>query len=436
MAGVFNWPNGRRVNFKKHANHHETSSKFNLSVKYPQRYGLDNIPDDCLFHVYQYLSPLDIANVSEASKVLYDFAKANHIYKRFTDYGIFESGVWNFSQFQCIVRYFGENFKHITLDSRHIVGDPVYNVSLVLRHCKHLEELRLINIKLGKDAVNVLRKERCTINRMFIKTCVRDIHLRSLLTMWPQIRDLSVHCTGMNQLPLQIAGGVNVLERLSLANARINGDHFTIFMQNHAKSLRNLSLININWTAKNAYESIRKVLPELEQLQISVTSSMDTMFIADMNLKYLQLVGTANIHMIFPLMSLLQLEELSLVHMRGQTFFAAANIRNLRVIRFYDMNLFDYPGMIDIIESLPNLQCLYMESCIFDCCDLEYLIYSSKILTQIEITYPNSTSGVDSVTTIVEYLLEYKNQYRNSNTPVELRFIVNKFDVRIILYAM
>lgn len=417
------WPNGKIINVKECANNnHLQVNKTSAFIR--QTFALENIPLDCLFHIYQYLTPVDVAKVSEASIALNNFAKENNIYKKFSDFGIFCSGIWNIEEFKCIVRYFGDNFKQITIDSDRINGDSVENLAFILRHCPNLEELRVKNVKLRQQAVNVLREEPCSFTHLFIQSSGRDIHLRNVLAMWSQITYLTIHCIGINQHPLQLVGDVHALERLSLANATINSNHFTLFLQKHVQSLRYLSLVNIKWTSESFYKSLNTMLPHLEQLQISVTSFYDSLYISGMHLKYLQLVGTSKV-MLYPMTDLPQLEELDLVQMHGANCFVAAGLPNLRVLSINDSIINQFDGLIDVIESLPNLQRLILRRCYFWPDDIIYLFETNINLTEIELELPM----MDATIYLLQSLAEIANERNTNGNEFHLRIIVYKIEV-------
>lgn len=370
---------------------------------------------------------MDVANLSEASNALDDFAKANNIYKKFTRTGFFFMGTRNSAEFECIVRYFGESFKFFTLDSDCIVGDPVYSLALILRHCPVLEGLRVINVKLRQEDVKDLRKEKCaSFSDLFVKTCARDIHLRSLLQMWPQITSLSIHCIGSNNYPLQLTGGVRTLQQFSLANATINSTHFGLFLQKHVQSLRSLSLINIKWNSESFYKSLYPMFPQLELLQISITSMYDLMHISGMNLKYLQLVmGSMKMPVIYPLVDFTRLEELDLVQIIGASIYVAAQLPNLRSLSIHDSIITRYDGLIDIIDSLPELRLLRLRRSHFSPEDLLYLIENASAPFEIELELP----PMDATIYLLNWLVELSHEEGAFETSVELRIIVCEIDV-------
>lgn len=403
------------------------------SIPHHRSFVLETIPLDCLFHIYQYLAPVDVANVSEASVALCHFARENNIFKKFADFGgIFSCGVWKLAEFECVVRYFGEYFNQITLDSDRIIGDPAYNLALVLHKCPNLKELRMINVKLRKQDLKVVQRERCFVRRLFVKASSKDIHLRNLLTMWPQITTLSIHCTGTNQQqhPMQITGGVQALESLSLANATINCDHLVLFLQKHVQSLRNLSLINIKWTSTSFFKAL-SMFPHLQQLQISITCFYGAMHFSTMNyLKYLQLVSSPKAIIVFPLSGLEHLEELDLVQINGEHCCVAVGIPNLRLLSIHDSAINEYCGLIDIIDSLPNLQCLHLRRSTFWPDDLVYVIqYCGLDQIVLELV------PIDVTIHLIQLLAELDNDassiIADDNSNFELQIIVDKTDVSI-----
>lgn len=166
----------------------------------PKSY-LENLIPDCLYHIYKYLKPLDIANASEASVHLSNFAE-NNIYKDYEDCQIFairECQIKNtryrykLKDFVRILRHFGKHFKRLTIKGNHYQCPSTNQAALTIRKCTNLDELRIINIRLNEKWEKALQKVPCSARHLTLKCLGITSNWNKVLKRWWKVTALTVY---------------------------------------------------------------------------------------------------------------------------------------------------------------------------------------------------------------------------------------------------
>lgn len=388
----------------------------------------EKLPLDCLFEIYRYLSPLDVANASEAMSFLSDFAKEN-IYKKYADGQMFRAGEnWYWDDFHCVVRNFGEYFKRITLHSWNCYADDDYGeynnniffVALVLRHCPNLEELRVLGFAWNKYTFRVLGKEHCAARKLFIRCWTFQFKLHELLAQWPKVKDLSIDFDNH---------GINMVyvERFKVINAEVSSSNVCSFGNNN---LTHLTLINVRNLTDYFYKGVKN-WRSLERLQISVNSPTDVFNLAGSNVKYLQLVGEFEPQSawILPPMGFLQfLEELDLFRIDGRNVRVAACVPTLRVLNIHNSNIGKDDEFAETINKLPKLRRLRLRKSSVCPDDLVELIEINGSLTEIVLELPPK----ETVDLLIQSLNRSIQTSTNERCFKELLVVVAEIDVSIL----
>lgn len=416
------WPNGKRISVKKCLDKIKT-------IDIQQTFLLDTLAPDYLFHIYQYLAPIDIANASECSEYLSNFAEAN-IYKKYEDCHIFDTDskiTYTWIEFKRILHHFGKHFKRMTLDANQLVDASVRHFAQVLKECSNLDELRVLNFIF--DSVKALRKEQCSVRHLsFESTCI-DHRWRELLKLWPKVTAFTIHRFSDDKVPVQIVGGIHALEQLTLVNGLMNSNTLFKSLQKHKNSIRKLSLIEMNEFSDNRYKGISQMLPKLEHLQISVQNSSELAAIVGMNIKFLQLLGPTNgpynTEFVWSLSGLPLLEELDLVEINGSNIRIAANFPTLRVLSIQNSSINKEHGFPETIAKLPNLQHLTLRRCVF-CVDELLQFIETGNLIDIELDHPPQTCTLQLLKSLIE-----RSTIKTSN--FQMRIIVDATTVSIDL---
>lgn len=384
------------------------------------------------------MKPLDIANLSECSDYLSDFAEAN-IYKQYADCRIFNYNSWTWTQFTTIFRHFGNHFKRLTLNRLNTFGveKPSLNhLAIALRHCPNLDKLTVKNFKLLKNEMSVLRREQCSAKHLELElNSGIGYGWRELLQLWPNVCALTLHRFSDDLLPDYLVGGVHSLQQLTLTNGFMRSQKLLTSLQKHQNSFTKLSLIEMNESSKYRYIEINKKLPQLEHLQISIMFPPELAALTGMKLKYLQLIGCAtnpfSSKFQWSLKNLPLLEELELVEILGFNCRVAGNLPTLRLLSIQRSKIGKDHGLVETLAKLPNLQRLHFRKSHFIPEDLVEVIETIRSLTEIQFdTYKKHE--------MIELLQSLSERAKDKIAPLvprsdfELRVIIEDADVRKI----
>lgn len=431
--------------------------------KVERSYVLEKLLPDNLLHIYQYLSPLDVACASEASEYLSHFAE-DYIYKKAEDCFIcFQSFVmitmsWSWhgyrlykayddgwSDIEIILRHFGPHIKRLNLKQLHF-KIQLSRVAYILDKCTHLDELRLrlrsfecindIDIfsyggsveHLILDNINTLNYSQFPKLKLFAKVTALTIDLR---------------CSSKVDLDItKVVNSVSTLKRLTLNEVKIiNLDLFNA-LQKHRDSLCSLALTNI-YRVGSRYNDIAVKLPKLEQLRIDINSQEDLDALTELNIKYLQLLSESldpcwqpkilrlmrlgkptngDKAPLWSLNGLPLLEELDLVALKNQLV--------LNVPLLHKLSLKYSSNIDETIATLPNLKRLRLHNFQFESMVLDRLFeITCKKTTEVELDNPEPKE----ITQLLKYLDE-RRCLKNAPSPL-VRILCSRSQVSSILFS-
>lgn len=397
---------------------------------------LDTLGPKHLLHIYKYLNPLDIANLSDTSHYLAKFATA-HIYAKYANGELFNARKPNGRQrkftmpeIRCILRHFGKYFKRLTINYNYFLYPTTAHVTLFMRRCPNLDELRIQNFYFKTAAVAMLKKVQCPARHLILQCEGITNRWRNLLMGWPRVTQLTVYSL-TEDLLVELLTGIHPIKWLTMFNVGIHDYKFMEKLQIGQKQyLRKCSMFNMyDFTSpENHYSQ----MPHLQQLQITVGKSTDLNQLRNMKLKHLQLVYCMEFGRKEPtvlnwsLDGLHLLEELDLVGIDGDVCRVAANVPTLRVLSIQKTNIQKGDGLAETIAQLPSLHRLRLRKCTFSHEDLVQVINTNSSLTQIDLELTDKGSVVKLLETLAA------NDSPTVRSTLEVRIITAKTDVSIL----
>lgn len=411
---------------------------------------LDNLIPDCLFEIYEYLEPLDIAILSESSVHLSNFAE-EHIYKKYSNLDLLEDeeyrdehGEYTWQEMELLLRHFGKHLKLLSIQSFHF--ETREKIEFAVKSCPHLDELRILNFEFEDDPSSILKTLQCSAKHLTLKGgLVAYSRWADVLKMWPSVTDLTVFGAETDEEPGIVGNmlmGVDQIEWLTLIKTYIKQDFFIKLQKYQEARLRKLSLIDM-FNSSDCYADDMKMKsnynnlpPNVEQLQISVANSSCLKGLAKTNLKYLQILyrrqKTSNAtNLKWSLSGLPLLEVLDLYGIDGYVCRVAGKVPSLRYLSIQNANISKSDGLADIIAKLPNLQRLRLRNCEFSPDELMTGIETNRNLTQIDLEEPKKDSLIKLMESLSLGLNNSNQLYSVPCSAFELQIIVATIDVSI-----
>lgn len=322
----------------------------------------------------------------------------------------------------------------MNLDASVIIDASVNTFAQVLRFCPNLDKLIVLNFMFDKNAFKLLRKEQCSANHLSLECIGIDRSWQGLFKLWPKVTALTINRCYQPQLSLQLAEGIEHLQELHLVNCAIDSSLFRSLQKRN--TLRKLSLIETNQLKGNRYQNIAKLLPQLEQIQVSINDEQDLASLTGKNIKYLQLLGdtvddTIPVHS-WKLRGLLELEELDLVEIDSSKCRVATYVPTIRVLSIQHSDILNTNNdLSETIAKLPKLQTLRLRKTIFPAEELLHLIETDGPLTEIVLDLPSKLQ----TTKLLKSLLDRgnaKNSYEAPRSSFQMLIVVEFADVSIL----
>lgn len=184
------WPTGMRITAKEFLDRYMSIYHLSSPSDIHQSSVLDRVPSDCLFHIYQYLSPLEVVSASEASIALRNFAEINNVFKKMATSRTLRS-LKNYAEIECVLRYVGKHLTEFKMNAP-IYQSWKYSLALIFRNCPNLIKLTLRNVTLSNECIQALQKQRCSVKQLVLRRLYNIYDVKMLLKTMPQITALSL----------------------------------------------------------------------------------------------------------------------------------------------------------------------------------------------------------------------------------------------------
>lgn len=371
----------------------------------------EQLNSDCLFHLYEFLSPLDIANASEACTYLSDFAREN-IYQKYEDFRDFGDCI-DAESYERLLKHFGANIHRLGLNKERLVNGSVHHIMLALKYCPNLEELGLMEFFFSEMDASFLERMKCQVRHVILMFCKSVRVWADIFNQWPNVRAVTIHQHG-SYLDHRVIDNVITLEELSLYGCTVNLLWMRTILQSQSNTLRSLTLIDMPIN----YNDLVLWAPNVERLKISINHPSQMRRLCELkHLRHLKLKLRKvrlenNAFEEWSLKGLDTVNELDLIRMPDAVIRAAADVKSLRVLRIRYSSQIQTGVLADTIAKLPNLEHLCMYSCnnLMTGDDLANIVGSNRNLKQID--YEQSKLPCETISKVIETLS--RQYYSNS----------------------
>lgn len=238
-----------------------------------------NLNDDCLFHLLDYLPFADILSLCDSSTQLAEFCGDNILPKYALDCKLFVTGgpatLLNRPQVpvaicQRALRHLGPHLKHLSINGRTIDGDSSI-MRLVLLHCPHLVSLHLFNVTVRIPvALQKRAKEYGQLKELFLTLCDGDSSVAKFISQLDGLESLSLHdmdfesASHYGRRPGRLV--CKHLRKLSVCDSISDYRWYVPTLLASRKTLRELYCDIQDYEDTDIYVKVARGLPDLEGL--------------------------------------------------------------------------------------------------------------------------------------------------------------------------
>lgn len=397
---------------------------------------IEKLIPDCLFHIYEYLTPLDIANASLASDYLASFAES-HIYKNYADCVIFDS----FCEYRkqnyvyTILKQFGKHINKISFSSFVFTRKNKFKLDRLLQECPNLDELTLKDFDIDRLSKKCHSQNVFHLKHLFLTDCFNvNNGFQVLLKLLPNLNAITIR--NMNHaVKAHILTSLYPIKHIEIVGNRYDDSILDKSILNkHKNYLQKLTLMELPGRDAPLEVLSNKIykFPKLENLQIYIERISHLRSIQAINLRYLQLVGpiedrSRNLVWSLSGFAFSVLEELELVNIKGSNIQIAADVPTIRELAIQLTNIDRDDGLSETVTKLPDLQRLRLRQCTFCPDELGLLIENSR-LDEIEVSCSLRTDIIQ----LLRFLI-CKKSHGKPRFPCELRIISIQYDVSCLL---